>query len=203
VTPAQDVLATVAIATCWGAFALTWLVGALYNATRGPRQRTRSPYGPTVAVGAAILLVVFRVIPDADWQSLVVHALWASLLGLVILLGSTGLTLWARLTLGTMWSSAPMIKQEHELRSDGPYAITRHPIYTGMLGMFLGTSLLAGAGRWVLLFPVSLGLIEVKLHLEERLMTEAFPDDYPSYRRRVPQLVPGSRLLRRHHAADR
>ena len=36
-----------------------------------------------------------------------------------------------------------------------PYAITRHPIYTGILGMLLGSLLLAGAGRWLLLLPAS------------------------------------------------
>ena len=35
------------------------------------------------------------------------------------------------------------------LRTDGPYAITRHPIYTGLLGMLLGTALLGGLGQWM------------------------------------------------------
>ena len=79
---------------------------------------------------------------------------WARLLGLALLLAATGLTLWARLVLGTMWSAAPAVKAEHQLRTTGPYAVTRHPIYTGLLGMMLGSGLLAG-GRWILGFPVS------------------------------------------------
>ena len=121
--------------------------------------------------------------------------------GLLLLLAATAFTLWARVVLGTMWSMDAVAKQGHELRTDGPYAVTRRPIYTGMLGMLLGSVLLAGAGRALLLVPVGLVFFEVKLHLEERLLSEAFPQDYARYRRRVPQLVPGLRPRRRRQRA--
>ena len=60
--------------------------------------------------------------------------------------------------------------------------------------MMLGSLLLAGAGRWIVAFPVYLAVLEFKIRIEERLMLAEFPDDYPRYRRRVPQLVPGLRL---------
>ena len=55
------------------------------------------------------------------------------ILGLVVLLAATVLTIWARLALGAMWSAAPTVKEEHRLRTSGPYRITRHPIYTGLI----------------------------------------------------------------------
>ena len=96
-----------------------------------------------------------------------------------------------------MWSAVPAVKEGHQLRTSGPYSVTRHPIYTGLLGMMLGSLLLAGAGQWVVAFPVYLVLIQFKIHTEERLMLAEFPDDYPRYRQRVPQLVPGLRLITR------
>jgi protein-S-isoprenylcysteine O-methyltransferase Ste14 len=140
-------------------------------------------------------------VPGADWRSLTFYAPPVRILGLVILLAATALTLWARLALGAMWSAAPTVKQEHQLRTSGPYAITRHPIYTGLLGMFLGSLLLAGAGRWIVAFPVYLVLLQFKIRTEERLMLAEFPGDYPRYRQRVPRLVPG--LRRRAHARQR
>lgn len=87
------------------------------------------------------------------------------------------------------------------MRTNGPYGITRHPIYTGILGMLIGTTLAAGVGRWALLFPVGLVLYEIKIHLEERLLMAAFPNDYPRYRRQVRQLISGRRRIRRREAA--
>jgi protein-S-isoprenylcysteine O-methyltransferase Ste14 len=121
-------------------------------------------------------------------------------IGVIILCGGTALALWARFALGAMWTMDAEIKEGHALRTDGPYALTRHPIYTGILGMLLGSLLLAGVGRWILLFPVGLVLLEVKLHAEERLLAATFPDEYPRYGQRVPQLIP--RLRIRRHAAD-
>jgi hypothetical protein len=40
--------------------------------------------------------------------------------------------------------------------------------------MLLGTLLVAGGGRWVVLFPVMLPLFEIKIHIEERLMLAEF-----------------------------
>ena len=190
------VLAVVGMAVCWGAFALTWLAGALYNASRGSAQRDRAPFSSVAVIMTVIVLVTFRAVPLADWHALTVQAVWVRVLGLVILAISTAFTLWARLALGIMWSAAPMVKDGHQLRTGGPYAITRHPIYTGIGGMLLGSALTLGAGRWILLLPLFLILYEIKIRMEERLMLAAFPDDYPRYRQQVPQLVPGLRLIR-------
>ena len=134
-------------------------------------------------------------VPRADWRPLEIHPPGLRILGLAILLAATALTVWARLALGAMWSAAPTVKQEHQLRTGGPYAITRHPIYTGFLGMMLGSLLLAGGGRWIVPFAIYLVALEFKIRIEERLMLAEFPDDYPRYRRHVPQLVPGLRLI--------
>jgi protein-S-isoprenylcysteine O-methyltransferase Ste14 len=189
---ALSLAATIGLSVCWGAFAVTWLAGAFYNASSGPAPQTsRAPFGSVMLIGFVVVWIAYRAFPATDWRSLVVEAAWVRFLGLAILLGATAFTLWARFALGMMWSSAPMVKQGHQLRTDGPYSVTRHPIYTGILGMLLGSTLLLAVGRWVLLFPVFLVLYLVKIHMEEQLLLAQFPDDYPSYRTRVPQLVPG------------
>jgi protein-S-isoprenylcysteine O-methyltransferase Ste14 len=203
VTPQQlNLLAEVSLAVCWGAFVLAWFVGAIYNQTRAPAERTRTGPG-TWGTAWIVVAVAWIAVPRADWRSLTLHvAPWVRLLGLAILLAATALTLWARYTLGTMWSAAPAVKQEHKLRTTGPYGITRHPIYTGILGMMLGSLLLAAGGRWIVPFPVFLVFTEIKVRIEERLMLAEFPDEYPRYRQQVPKLVPGLRLLGRRRVAS-
>jgi protein-S-isoprenylcysteine O-methyltransferase Ste14 len=190
-----NLLAVVSLAACWGAVVLAWLAGAIYYQSREPAERTRASYLSPIWITTVIMVVVSAAVPRADWLPLEVHSPGIRLLGLAILLAATALTLWARLALGAMWTAAPTVKQEHQLRTSGPYAITRHPIYTGLLGMVLGSGLLAGAGRWILYFPIYLVLLQFKIHTEERLMLAEFPDDYPRYRQRVPRLIPGLRLI--------
>jgi protein-S-isoprenylcysteine O-methyltransferase Ste14 len=60
--------------------------------------------------------------------------------------------------------------------------------------MLVGTTLLAGGHELIALVVVGVILFGVKIQQEERLMLATFPDEYPAYRRRVPQLVPWLRL---------
>jgi protein-S-isoprenylcysteine O-methyltransferase Ste14 len=133
----------------------------------------------------------------------VVEASWVRVLGLVVLVASTVFTLWARFSLGTMWSVAPKVKGDHQLRTHGPYAVTRHPIYTGLLGMMLGATLLSGIGQWIVLVPIGLIVFEVKIRMEEHLMVATFPDEYPRYRRQVRSSSPVcTRCGHRHPASS-
>ena len=116
------------IAVCWGLFAVVWLSGALYNAHRGPVARQRSGRNYVWLAGIVVGWLLISTLPAGDWRSLTVSAPWLRAIGAVLLVCSTAFTLWARLVLGTMWSSFVVIKEEHQLRTDGPYAITRHPI---------------------------------------------------------------------------
>jgi protein-S-isoprenylcysteine O-methyltransferase Ste14 len=194
-TQSLNLLAVVALVACWGAVALAWLAAAIFYESQAPAERTRQAYASPLWISTAIVVTVSVAVPRADWRPLTFHAAPVRIAGLVILLAASALAVWARLALGAMWSAAPTVKQAHRLRTSGPYAITRHPIYTGLLGMFLGSLLLAGAGRWIVAFPVYLVLLEFKIRTEERLMLAEFPGDYPRYRQRVPRLVPGLRMV--------
>ena len=206
-------LAEAGIAVCVGVVVVVWVAGALYNAlhtlrnaSHAQRERTRSQPGLTAGdgglIGVAVVCAGLAIAGRSHFDGLAVGALWVQILGLALLAASTVFTLWARFSLGTSWSVAPKVQGDHRLRTHGPYAVTRHPIYTGLLGMLLGATLLSGIGQWIVLFPLGLVVFEVKIRMEERLMVATFPDEYPRYRRRVPQLIPGLYALRQRHSAS-
>ncbi len=205
-------LAAVGIAVCVGVVVVVWVAGALYNAFRSPhgtshaahapRERTRSQPGSTALIVVALVCAGLAIVSRSHFDGLAVGALWVRVLGFAVLVASTVFTLWARFSLGLMWSVTPKVQGDQQLRTHGPYAVTRHPIYTGVLGMLLGATLLSGIGQWIVLFPVGLILFEIKIHMEEDLMLATFPDQYARYRRQVPQLVPGLYALHQHHSAS-
>lgn len=190
-----NTFSTVAIWLCWGLFGLVWVIGAAYNAFRAPAVRQRSAPAYAWLAGVVAAWVIFRAVPGAGWHSLSAQTLWLRVIGLPVLFASTAFTLWARVVLGIMWTSSPAAKNAHVLHTGGPYAITRHPIYTGILGMLLGTAAASGLGRWLAAFLLGVVWAEIRIHTEERLLTRVFPEDYERYRRRVPQIIPGLRRL--------
>jgi protein-S-isoprenylcysteine O-methyltransferase Ste14 len=183
-------VADVAISVCWSAFAVVWILGGLYNARHAPAVRRRTMRHVQWLLIVATAWVGLRLIPGSDWSRLSLHASWIRWPGLALLVVATVFTLWARFSLGSMWSSAVVEREGHELRTDGPYRIVRHPIYTGILGMLLGSALLDGFGRWTLALIGGGAVVLLKVRAEERLLSDVFPDEYDRYRRRVPALMP-------------
>jgi protein-S-isoprenylcysteine O-methyltransferase Ste14 len=98
--------------------------------------------------------------------------------------------IWSRRTLAGNWSSNVTFKQGHELITAGPYRFVRHPIYTGILLMCFGSATANGRLQaWLGFLILCIGFW-IKLQQEESLMLRHFPDEYPSYRKRVKALVP-------------
>lgn len=102
-----------------------------------------------------------------------------------------GFSAWARAHLGRNWSGIVTVKQDHELIRSGPYAVVRHPIYTGLLVAFAGMAV--GGGTWTgwLAVAIIATAFVRKLRIEERFMADQFGDQYTRYRREVPALIPG------------
>ncbi len=66
----------------------------------------------------------------------------------------------------------------------GPYAIVRHPIYSGVILGFLGLALRGANPVAVLLALALIPFFYAKTSHEERLLTARFPE-YPAYKQRV------------------
>jgi protein-S-isoprenylcysteine O-methyltransferase Ste14 len=101
------------------------------------------------------------------------------------------LACWARFTLGRLWSAGVERKEDHRIIEDGPYAIVRHPIYTGLLAAALALALVKATPLALIGFVLTTVGFTVKARLEERfLAAELGEAGYDNYRRRVPMLVP-------------
>jgi protein-S-isoprenylcysteine O-methyltransferase Ste14 len=79
---------------------------------------------------------------------------------------------------------------DHELITSGPYAIVRHPIYTGLLTAFAGSAIARGEWRGVLATVLLVIVLWRKLRLEDEWMLSRFGEAYRTYAGRVRRLVP-------------
>jgi protein-S-isoprenylcysteine O-methyltransferase Ste14 len=176
------------IAACWVVFVVTWFIAAWFAKRTVERSGTWVRGIVSVVV---ILLVATRGVWLANGASL-----WRVTPGLAVVaaaITAAGLSvaLWARAALGRNWSGAVVLKEQHDLIDRGPYAFVRHPIYTGVLLMALGTVTVAGTSAGVILFATMVAGLIVKARREERLLTTHFPKLYPRYRARVrARLIP-------------
>ncbi len=179
-------------AVAWGVLVIVWVVGAFST-----KSTARSASYASRLVLLAPLLIVWLLVNahviSPSW--LVIRPLpdnpAIQLLGLALTVLGCLFAVWARVTLGSNWSGLPTVRREHELITRGPYALARHPIYTGILLALAGSAIANGASGWMMAWLLVFVSYAVKIRQEEKLMMETFPQDYPAYRRRVKALIPG------------
>ena len=175
---------------CWIIFFAYWLISARRVKRTAERQNLWSALAHRIPLGVTYVLLATGHLPPPMNLSVTSHADWVLAMGGLICVLGLFVTLWARWTLAGNWSSDVTFKQEHELIRRGPYRFVRHPIYTGILTMCLGTAIEIGRLRGWLAVPLMMVAFWIKLKQEEALMLRHFPDEYPAYQKRVKALVP-------------
>ena len=77
------------------------------------------------------------------------------------------------------------LESPRRLVSEGPYAISRHPMYVGWTLAYGGLAVVTGNLWLVFLFPVLVGLVHLETAKEERALRSHFREDYDTYMTRV------------------
>jgi protein-S-isoprenylcysteine O-methyltransferase Ste14 len=177
------------IAVCWIIFFAYWLTAAFVAKATAERQSWRGILANRTPIWIGCFFFFWPRFPRPLSIQLISDSRLAGQLGAVIcVLGLIG-AVWSRKTLGRNWSSNVTFKLGHELVQQGPYRWVRHPIYSGLLLMFLGTGLLRDRLSFVVGFMFFFSGLWIKLRQEERLLMKHFPE-YASYESRVKALVP-------------
>jgi protein-S-isoprenylcysteine O-methyltransferase Ste14 len=182
------------ISTLWLLWLAIWTVSAFRTkrVVRVENLASRLSHLVPLGIGVALLTsdhfggpwLATRIYPRTD------GTFW---FGAALVALGLSFAVWARLHLAGNWSGTVTLKQNHDLIRSGPYRLTRHPIYTGILSAILGTAIALAEWRGI----VALALITLaflrKIDIEEGFLTARFGEAYARYRAQVPALIPWSR----------
>jgi protein-S-isoprenylcysteine O-methyltransferase Ste14 len=170
----------------WDAIILVWLITALRLKQTVQMQGMGQRLQHTVVLAVAAILLFMRwpnlgPLNARPWPNLASIAIT----GLLLTWAGALMAIVARLYLGANWSGRPSIKEGHELIRKGPYAVVRHPIYSGLLLQAIGTAVAFGRTRGLLALPLVLFGFWRKMRSEEQLMSQVFGDQYREYKKSV------------------
>jgi protein-S-isoprenylcysteine O-methyltransferase Ste14 len=176
----------------WWAWFAYWFVTS-FSASRAKRVQVRwQRRAHLLAFVAAFVLLSYpsvgygvlgtRIVPRTETLFYAGAAMTAAGLAFAV---------WARVHLGQHWSGNVTLKEGHRLIRSGPYALVRHPIYTGLLLAFVGSAVAVDEWRGVLAVVIVFATLVPKYRLEERWLTEEFGEEYERYKREVKALIPG------------
>ena len=177
---------------CWFVFAATFLLRKRPPSTQEKRRNNAARFGMALeGLGFACVWTFRRPFSVPIFPSDLSLEIGVGFFTVALAIVSTVLVMSAVKTLGKQWALAARLVNDHKLITQGAYSIVRNPIYTGMFGLLIATGL--AISRWWIL-PPALGLFfagtMVRMRAEEKLLREAFGEEFEQYTRRVPALIP-------------
>jgi protein-S-isoprenylcysteine O-methyltransferase Ste14 len=177
------------MAALWIAWLVYWLVAARSVKTTRWREPINSRLLHHVPlILAALLLLGGRQLPLVR-ERFLPQTFTYPVLGVVMIAAGLGFAVWARRHLGSNWSGAVTLKEDHALIRTGPYNHVRHPIYSGILLALLGTAMVIGEWRGLLAFALGFTAFAYKSKVEEGRLRETFPE-YDQYCHETTALIP-------------
>lgn len=143
------------------------------------------------------LIIAILLLGPGEWfghtwlrENFVEHTNLVGIVGLLISIFGAIVACTSRYLLGKNWSLSVQRKEEHQLIKDGIYKIIRHPIYTGLLLLFIGNAIIVGDYRAILAVLIVFISFYLKLRKEEQLLTETFGLKYIEYKKQTKALIP-------------
>lgn len=173
----------------WIGFSVYWGIAAKNRAPDKSSESKKSTAVHQIVLNASLLLLLIPV-PGLTGWFLPERLHYLVAVGAVVQAAFLLLAVWARLHLGRNWSGAVRIGVDHELVRTGPYRLLRHPIYTAMLGMSLGTAISSSQYHALLGLVLLLFAYLRKTRMEEQILAQTFGAEYEAYRRDSWALVP-------------
>jgi protein-S-isoprenylcysteine O-methyltransferase Ste14 len=184
-----DVLRYINVA--WSLIGIYWIVG-MVRAKPAVKRESLLSSALHVVVGCVAVALVWDPATGVGFLGyrLASAAAWVQWLGFAATIVGCAFAFWARTRIGSNWSAMVTVKQDHELILRGPYAVVRHPIYSGFLLALAGTAIVVGEIRAFIGLGIAFIGFFLKSAAEERFMREQFSDEYARYSQRVKRLIP-------------
>ncbi len=180
------------IGPMWAAIFIIWAIsGFTVKNTVGSRSDVRARLLVWGVMLGWFLLFSPRFQPGLLSERFVPMGPAAAYIGFLLTVAGLGFALWARFAIGRNWGGLITVQKDHKLVRSGPYAIVRHPIYSGFMLATFGTAIAFGEISGLVATALVVLSWGYKSRLEERFMIEKFGAEYEQYRHEVNALIPG------------
>ncbi|HWY78869.1 MAG TPA: isoprenylcysteine carboxylmethyltransferase family protein [Candidatus Sulfotelmatobacter sp.] len=176
------------IFVCWLIFLGYWIIN--WKSVKPTHEAAwRAPRFRWIFLWIIILLLLLHSI-FPSYKTTPAHFSLIVIAGMIVTIIGLTIAIIARKTLADNWSSDVELKKNHKLIITGIYSYARHPIYTGIITMGIGTIITLQS---IHATSFSIGMIAFmifKMKKEEKLLLKHFPKEYSSYQKKTKALFP-------------
>jgi protein-S-isoprenylcysteine O-methyltransferase Ste14 len=162
------------ILLAWVVFLLFWGISAIITKPTKGNRNWAAVILMVVAAVSLYLLLRHASIPKNINSLLWQRKLPLSIVAVAFVLVGLFILIWARSVLGVNWNANVETKEWQALVQKGPYAKVRHPMYTGLVTMVLGSAIAYGRMLGVIIFVVFIAGFCLKALQEESILIKRY-----------------------------
>lgn len=167
------------------------------SAAVGPTDSITAPRADVVMLFVSVSLAFYYLVfgawligPQFSDPYLFDPAPWSAVVGIVVAVASLALVTWAYRVFGS-WRLLARIDADHELITEGPFTLIRHPIYTGIVGAYISTFFVVPTIGFLIAVMLIMVSHDVRARVEEGVLTKAFGARYSAYLGHTKRFIPG------------
>jgi protein-S-isoprenylcysteine O-methyltransferase Ste14 len=140
----------------------------------------------------AMLYVALLALPYASRRGIgsISDSVTLRWMGVFLFAIGIGLVFWSGMALGRLYSGDVTLQEDHQLISNGPYQLIRHPRYAGGALFGFGISFIFNCWIGLLASFLFIMLILFRIKDEEVLMSQAFGLEWEQYCSKSKKLIP-------------
>lgn len=170
---------------------IMWLSTAALRVVRGERAHRVSERSSwpielyPVLVWLPLVLATFFFVGQVELDDRVQQA------GVAVALAGSLFAAWSMWSLARSYGVRTDVFEAHRLKTDGPFALVRHPQFLGIITYHVGASL--ALESLVLLVVTAMVIVPytaLRIAAEDRVLRVAFGPEWSAYAARVPRLIP-------------
>jgi len=114
----------------------------------------------------------------------------ARYLGIVLIGAGLGFGLWARMLFVQVGTTVKPFQESSELVVQGPFHVTRNPMYLSLTMLLLGVAVLLGSLTPLFVIPFFVLIVNRRfIPVEEAMLERHFGESYRSYKTRVRRWI--------------
>lgn len=168
-----------------------WLTQPLFTFKETTDNKTTDRFSVLLILIASFTSIVWA---EAEWayinnsQS---NNIILTVTGIILIVTGIALRIWAIITLGNHFTVTVRLNQEHRIIANGPYAILRHPSYSGAFFAITGSAFFLNAKSAIFISIIAMIIAYYfRIKSEEKLLTDHFGNEYTKYAKNKKRLIP-------------
>ena len=113
-----------------------------------------------------------------------------TILGVALIVAGFSIMIIAHIILRWSHVSTLAIRENHKLRTNWLYRFVRHPLYFGAILIAIGVPVSVASMKGFLVMLLLIPIVLIRIRLEEKMLIEAFGDEYRNYMKTTKKLFP-------------